>query len=243
MQIIEKGLIPIYEDNSKQVADARELHEFLEVGKDFSTWIKDKLEKYGFIEGEDYSPISGNITGRGQPRIDYALTISTAKEIAMVENNEKGRQIRKYFIEVENRAKQPKYMTPAELIAGLAQVTVDIERRVSNLDSKLNNALEVFTKAIEPSWKEDMNSKINGMIQDHGLNYQAFKGDLYAELDRTAHVDIASRQTRLRNRMKQAGHTAKEQKAISKLDVIDSDPQLRLIFEGIVRKYQAKYAS
>ena len=108
LKTIADDLLPVYEtDKGNRVVDARELHEQLVVGKDFSTWIKQRIEQYGFIEGEDFTPILGNsvksTTGAhvGRQRKDYLLTIDTAKEIAMVENNEAGRAIRKYFIEVE----------------------------------------------------------------------------------------------------------------------------------------------
>jgi len=99
-------LIKVNQTEQGMTIDGRELHEFLEVGRDFSTWIKDKIEKYGFIEGMDFSPKSGKTSDGGRPRIDYELSIDMAKELCMVENNEKGRQARKYFIECERRLKQ-----------------------------------------------------------------------------------------------------------------------------------------
>jgi anti-repressor protein len=87
-------------DNDKQTVDAKALHSALGVGRDFSNWIKERIEKYGFVEGIDFSPNLAKSTG-GRPSIDYALTIETAKEIATVENNDKGREIRKYLIKVE----------------------------------------------------------------------------------------------------------------------------------------------
>lgn len=82
--------------------NARDLHEFLEVGRDFSTWIKDRIEEYGFVEDQDFSPILGKSTG-GRPSNDYFLTLDTAKELAMVERNDKGRQVRQYFIDCEEK--------------------------------------------------------------------------------------------------------------------------------------------
>ena len=252
MKLIENGLIPIYEENSKQLVNARELHENLNVGKDFSTWIKDKFEKYGFVEGEDYSPILGDIQGRGKPKIEYALTIDTAKEIAMVENNEQGKSARKYFIEVEKRYKNqpPKQMTQAEILAGVAQLHVELEKKVttlgedvSSLKDAFTNTLDVFTAPVADDWKHEINSKVNQIIESQGLNHQRFRGDLYEELENIACCNLASRQCRLISRMKQGGATSKECRAISKLDIIDRDPKLRAIFEGIVRKYQAKYVS
>ncbi|WP_316677143.1 antA/AntB antirepressor family protein [uncultured Tolumonas sp.] len=108
--------------NQIRAVDARELHTFLEVGRDFSTWIKDRIEQYGFIEGVDYvvlakfgentlqgiefdSPNLGNQKQRGGDRRskEYALSLDTAKELSMVENNEQGRIARRYFIECEKR--------------------------------------------------------------------------------------------------------------------------------------------
>lgn len=98
-----------------QTVNARDLHEFLEVGRDLSTWIKSRIEQYGFTEGVDYvttksssisgSPVSGNGNHAGlRTAIDYHLSLDMAKEVAMVERNEKGKQARQYFIECERRA-------------------------------------------------------------------------------------------------------------------------------------------
>ena len=84
--------------------DARELWQALEVGKDFSTWLKDRCEKFGFEAGRDFSPISGKTSATGgRPSIEYIVSIDMAKELCMVENNDRGRQVRRYFIETERR--------------------------------------------------------------------------------------------------------------------------------------------
>ena len=88
-----------------RAVDARELHAFLEVGRDFSTWIKDRIGWAGFVEGRDYVVFTGigeNPQG-GRPSKEYGLTINTAKELSMVENNEQGKLARLYFIECEER--------------------------------------------------------------------------------------------------------------------------------------------
>lgn len=88
--------------------NARKLHEFLEVGKDFSNWIKDRIDQYGFVENQDYvcSPISASKHRGGHNRRDYHLSFDMAKELAMVERNDKGKQARQYFIACENRLKE-----------------------------------------------------------------------------------------------------------------------------------------
>ncbi|ENO82046.1 phage anti-repressor protein AntB-like protein [Thauera sp. 27] len=76
-----------------QTCNARDLWQFVESRQEFANWIKGRIEKYGFAEGEDYT-VDRFINGRATT-IDYHLTIEMAKELAMVENNEKGRQVRR----------------------------------------------------------------------------------------------------------------------------------------------------
>ena len=94
-----------------KTVNARELHSFLEVGRKFSTWIKDRIEKYEFVENQDFIIISQNretIDKNGYNKvsvaIEYAITLDMAKELSMVENNEQGRLARRYFIKCSNKA-------------------------------------------------------------------------------------------------------------------------------------------
>lgn len=105
-----------FDGSEQQTVNARELHAFLEVGKDFSTWLKDRIEKYDFIENMDYvrfSPESGKTPCGGRPSVEYHISLSMAKELCMVERNEKGKQARQYFIECERVAKQKLTAQPA----------------------------------------------------------------------------------------------------------------------------------
>ena len=103
-------LIPILTQGDDLLVNARDLHSFLKVGKDFSNWIKGKIHVYGFKEHQDYtcifySPVLANQNTHGGDRrsIEYHLTLDMAKELAMVERNAMGRTVRQYFIEVERR--------------------------------------------------------------------------------------------------------------------------------------------
>ncbi|EJQ3734187.1 antA/AntB antirepressor family protein [Escherichia coli] len=104
-------LIPVFNgtiaNETTLLVNARDLHTFLGVGKRFASWITERIAEYGFVENQDYILVSPNreIKGRGGDRRskDYHLTLDTTKETAMVERNEKGRQIRRYFIECEKK--------------------------------------------------------------------------------------------------------------------------------------------
>ena len=85
--------------------DARKLHQNLGVGRDFSNWIKGRIEFSEFVEGKDFevfAEIGDNPQG-GRPNKEYCLTMDMAKELAMLERNEQGKRIRRYFIACEKR--------------------------------------------------------------------------------------------------------------------------------------------
>jgi len=119
-------LIPINTDeNGQQTVNARDLHEFLEVGKDFTNWIKDRILQYDFVENQDFILLanSGEQTcnaGRGgHNKQEYHITIDMAKELSMVEKNAKGKEARKYFIMCERIAKEltkPRELTTLEIL-------------------------------------------------------------------------------------------------------------------------------
>ena len=130
-------LITIEQREGKQTVNARELHAFLEVGRDFSSWIKQRIEKYDFIDGEDFSPVLvKSITGR--PATEYRLSIHMAKEIAMVENNEQGKKARRYFIEVEKQYKK-ELSLPSSFSEAL-QLAADQARKIEQQEAELLTA-------------------------------------------------------------------------------------------------------
>ena len=90
--------------NSNNTVSGRELHEFLESKRDFTTWIKDKINKYGFVEGIDFT--FHKFVERKTWKHDYEITVDMAKELSMIENNDKGKQARRYFINCEKKLKE-----------------------------------------------------------------------------------------------------------------------------------------
>ena len=110
------NLIPVFngliQNQPVQLCNARELHSFLEIQTRYNDWIKNRINEYGFIQNEDYLVITERTNGR--PRKEYHITLDMGKELGMVERNERGRQIRKYFIECERRAIQSKQIALPE---------------------------------------------------------------------------------------------------------------------------------
>lgn len=101
-------LIKIEQRDGIKTVSARELHSFLEVGKVFGAWIQERVEQFGFTDGQDFVVVSesGKNPMGGRPTKEYHLTLDMAKELSMVERNDKGKQARLYFIECEKIARQ-----------------------------------------------------------------------------------------------------------------------------------------
>lgn len=93
--------------------DGRTLHSVLGVRRDFSNWIKGRISKYGFVQGQDFEVFAktGENSEGGRPSQEYRCTLGMGKELCMVENNEKGRVARRYFIECERRLLSPQTTT------------------------------------------------------------------------------------------------------------------------------------
>lgn len=108
-------LIPIHNNDGAQAVMGRDLHAFLEVGRDYTNWFK-QMVGYGFIEGQDFTPDLAKSTG-GRPRADHIVSLDMAKEISMIQRTDKGKQARAYFLECERRAKQPAELSGPELMA------------------------------------------------------------------------------------------------------------------------------
>lgn len=101
-------IIKITEQNGRRAVSARELHNFLGNKAQFSDWIKDRIEKYGFIENQDFEVFHNFLKNPqgGRPLTEYALSVDMAKEISMVEGTERGKQARQYFIQCEKQLAQ-----------------------------------------------------------------------------------------------------------------------------------------
>ncbi|WP_455466807.1 antA/AntB antirepressor family protein [Bartonella sp. B39] len=135
-----------------QTVNARELHAFLEVKSEFRNWINNRIEQYSFIDEQDFTTTVKFYRG-GKLR-DYHITLDMAKELAMVERNEKGKQARQYFIECERRAKQVSapqidYSKPEALLGVLNHLQNQIEQKdhvIAELTPKAK-ALEGLTRS------------------------------------------------------------------------------------------------
>lgn len=124
--------------------NARDLHKELKVGRDFSTWIRGRIEEYGFEKSIDFVenigfPQNGGKPGR--PLIEYKITLGMAKELAMLEKNQIGRRVRKYFIKCEENLIEAvkKNMVPKEMYLEAVSELKELEQSNELLTKNYND--------------------------------------------------------------------------------------------------------
>lgn len=139
--------------------NARELHEVLKSKQDFSTWIKKRLDEVDAVENVDFIKLHKKmeLSKTGQVGVEYVLSTDIAKEIAMLERNEVGKKVRRYFIEFEKTHKQKVIpLTQAEILAQSAALLVEHERRTAALETKTEEIRKEQLKA-----KHNINRLLN----------------------------------------------------------------------------------
>ena len=184
-------------DSERITVSARDLYEFLEATERFNSWF-DRMKQYGLTEGEDFNPLKSlRVQTEGNREVqrevdDYQLTIDTAKQIAMLQRNEKGTQARKYFIQVENAWNSPeRVMARALTIANKTIETLKIE------NSEMKPKADYFDNLVERNLLTNFRDTakelglrqtdlINNLIED-GYVYRDQKSKLrpYAKYGKT----------------------------------------------------------
>ena len=131
-------LIKIQEINGNKAVSARELHQFLEAGSNVNTWFNNQAERAMLVENEDFVRFhKSESEGRGgQNKVDYALTLSAAKEISRLNGGDKGKQARTYFISCERKLQEiAKPMSTLDLLEMSIKQLREQEQRVSIIES------------------------------------------------------------------------------------------------------------
>ncbi|NQN57272.1 phage antirepressor Ant [Streptococcus suis] len=165
-------------DNQEPVVSGRQLHEALGVNSNYTTWF-DRMTEYGFTENEDYVLLSnfGNQTGRGgHNKVDHVIKLDMAKEIAMIQRTDRGKQVRQYFIQIEKDYNSPeKIMARALLLADkkIASLTTQNQQLEQELEvaREQTRYLNVILDSKDPIL-------ITQIAQDYGMSAKQFNKTL-----------------------------------------------------------------
>lgn len=148
------NLINVHYDSERITLSARELHEFLEIKTQYTKWFE-RMEQYGFTENVDYRAISQKrltVQGNETTYIDHEITLDMAKEIAMLQRSEKGKQCRQYFLELERKWNSPEAVMNRALeyshrqVKALMEENTTQKKQIEELKPKA-----LFTDAVSAS--------------------------------------------------------------------------------------------
>lgn len=157
---ITKNTINGAEINS---VNARETYDFLGLAKgQFSRWIKSAIEKYDFVQNEDYITIDTDVEGVK----DYIVSLDMAKELCLVSNTPKGKETRKYFINFEKQYQRP--LTINEQIILIAQGHQEVEQRLTQIEHKIENDI-TLTSAQKYHLKQLVSQRAYELKERHKL--------------------------------------------------------------------------
>lgn len=236
-----------YEGSDRPTVMGRELHEALEVKEKYTQWFK-RMCEYGFSENSDYIMLSEK-TETNNPKnptaeiINHQLTLDMAKEICMIQRSEKGKQCRQYFIEVEKRynSRQLPQMSQMEMIAGIANGCVELEKRQSALEQRLDSIGEVIALDVN-SWRRDSKQLISKIATKMGgFDYlKDVNTEIYRLVEERAGVSLSTRLTNKRNRMAGEGVCKSKRDKLTKVDIIADDKKLIEIYIAIVKEMAVK---
>ncbi len=154
-------LIKITYDNDRPAVSARDLHDFLEVKTAYKDWFP-RMCEYGFTEGEDFCSFLSESTG-GRPAQDAVLTIDMAKEICMIQRNEKGKLARQYFLQIEKD-----WNSPEKVMARALQIA---ETKLKTLETKVaaDAPKVLFADAVSASHTSILVGELAKLLKQNGV--------------------------------------------------------------------------
>lgn len=180
-----KELIKVKTNENDITLSGRELHEFLEIKTEYAKWISRMIE-YGFTENQDFRVIVKNDENPkgGRPGSDHEIKLDMAKEIAMIQRNEKGKQARKYFLEVEKAWNSPEMIMKRALEiankrvenlqlenAQQKQIIGELQPKASYYDLILQNNSLLAISAIAKDYGMSGTS-LNKKLHELGVQYK-----------------------------------------------------------------------
>lgn len=256
LKIIEnEGLIKIYEtDKGKKVVNARELHEGLESKQEFANWVKNRLDEIGAVENIDFSTFDNFVkregSNLGTKRKEYVLTLSAAKEMAMLERNEKGKEYRKYLIGIEEKYKldlsrlSPELQMFKQIFDSVAMTQLkqqELQQSIEDNKQEIQNMRDVITLS-PASWRKDTSALINKIALELGgfEHIKDVREKSYKLLNERFGVDVQTRLTNKRRRMAEEGVSKSKRDKLTVLDVIADDKKLIEGYIAIVKEMAIK---
>ena len=168
-------LIKVQERDGEQLVSGRELHKFLEVATPYKKWF-DRMSEYGFIENKDYLTVDKNVHGQNgqimpQKEVNHLMKISMAKEISMLQRNEKGKEARMYFIKCEEAWNCDEAIVSRALSIQNKRI-LEYKEKIDVLERKIDSDAQrvSFAETIEKSSDCLLVREFSKVIANEGIN-------------------------------------------------------------------------
>ena len=235
--------------NNENKVNGRSLHEFLQIGTPYTIWFE-RMCEYGFTENTDYWTANKNVIRADgvempQKQINHEMTIEMAKEISMIQRNERGKQARLYFIECEKRLKQAsKSMNQLEIMAESIRILQEQNQRMAQIEQEqaeqkqeLQDIRDVVTLRPD-SWRDDTKyilDKIAAALGGDSEAYKDIRNQSYTELEKRAHCRLKQQLKNAKKRMEERGASKTEINSLRILDMIDKNQRLIEIYLSVVK--------
>ena len=178
-------------ENNEQVVSGRELHKFLEITERYSSWFE-RMCTYGFVENIDFVGCKVFNTLAKQELDDHLMKITMAKEISMLQRNEKGGIIRKYFIDCENKWNSPEMiLIRADQIK--SRMIENYQHEIKEIKLELEYKKEVIAGIVDNIDIYKKQAILNRVVKHKGANFRDRWNELYRVFRETYHVDLKAR--------------------------------------------------
>lgn len=253
LRLLENELVPVYVTSTgEKVVYGSELHEVLMVKSNYRDWIRNRLSECEAVENEDFQAFAKNLAkpSGGRPSVDHIIKLDIAKEMAMLERNEQGKRVRRYFIDVEKRYKEGKRSGPTcieDVLIQSLQEMKDIRARVDKQSEAIHTVKEAMTApAIEEPFSTWVARKIESIANSPDFNenpfrYQTVWGESYKRLTDKAGCRLDVLKKNAQKRAAENGLSKSRIKAISKISVIEADKRLKALYITVLQEMTVAY--
>lgn len=170
--MIENELVPVYETGiGEKVVYGTELHAVLEVSTPYRIWSARRFNECDVIENKDYEGVQ-TCTSSGQTKKDHIIKLDTAKEMAMLERNDKGKQVRRYFIQIEKKYKGSIFKSTPTGKELMALAVIEAQKTIEEQNQAIERLLpkEVFADAVAASGSCILIGELAKILRQNGID-------------------------------------------------------------------------
>lgn len=165
-------LIKINSNENGITVSGRELHEFLEIKTPYAKWFE-RMKEYGFDENIDFATVRQKCpiaNGGYQEKTDHEIKLDMAKELAMIQRNERGKKARKYFIQIEKAWNSPEMIMKRALEIANKQVeNLKLENAEKTKTIEEQKPKVIFADAVSASNTSILVGELSKILRQNGI--------------------------------------------------------------------------